>query len=83
MIKKLVYCVDTTDNVKIPVCVFNESNDKEKLADAINKAVKAIIYFEDYEDQEIENIGRGLAYGFSAEYHEYEFGIEDIQDLVT
>lgn len=82
MNKSLVYCVDTTDNVKINICVFNDTEDNEKLAAAINNEVKATICLNDYEDPEnIYEVGRSLAYNGCAKYHEYEFGIEPIKEL--
>ena len=82
MVKNLVYCVDTTDNVKTNICVYNDTDDKEKLAAAINKEVKATIYLDEYEDPEnVYEVGRSLAYNGYAKYHEYEFGIETIKEL--
>jgi hypothetical protein len=83
MDKNLVYCVDTTDNVKVNICVFDNTDDKEALAKAINGEVKATIYVDEYEDPErLYEVGRGLAYNGYAKYHEYEFGIETIAEII-
>ena len=78
---KLVYFVDTNDNHKDEVCVFNPKDypNKEDLATAINKNISEMGFLDEYEDMEgVNEIGRSLAYTNTAKYKEYEFGIEEV-----
>lgn len=81
---KLVYFVDTLDNHKEELCVFhpNEYEDKEKLASAINKQIENIGFLDSYDDAEgVYEVGRSLAYNGYAQYQEYEFGIEEVEQI--
>lgn len=79
---KVVYFVDTSDNHKDELCVFDPEKytDKEKLASAINKQIESAGFLDSYEDPEgAWEIGRSLAYNGYAQYQEYEFGVEDVE----
>lgn len=79
---KVVDFVDTSDNHKDELCVFDPEKytDKEKLASAINKQIESAGFLDSYEDPEgAWEIGRSLAYNGYAQYQEYEFGVEDVE----
>lgn len=83
---KLVYFVDTSDNHKDELCVFNPEDytDREKLASAINDKIRNAVFLDACENPEaIYEIGRCLAYnGFAVSEqfgYSYEFGIEEVE----
>ena len=72
---KLVYFVDTLDNHKDSLCVFNPEDyqDKEVLTNAIYKEIESAGFLDVYDDPEgVYEIGRSLAYNGYAKYQEYE-----------
>ena len=83
--KKICWFVDELDNYKDFICVFDDSDDKEEIADAINKEIVRMGLFsptEEYNDKEgIYEIGRSLAYNGEAQYNEYSFKVENIKEL--
>lgn len=79
---KAVYFVDTLDNHKDVLCVFNPSDytNNEKLANAIHIQIDNAGFLEHYDNPEAMcEIGRSLAYNGYAQYQEYEFGIEEVK----
>lgn len=80
--KKICWFVDDTDEHKDFIGIFEDSQDKEKIADAINKEIENMGFIDSYEDPEgVWEIGRSLAYNNYAEYANYEFAIENIKEL--
>ena len=80
--KKICWFVDDTDGHKDFICVFNDSEDKEKIAEAINKEIESMGFLDSYEDPEgVLEIGRSLAYNNYALYGEYEFTIENVKEF--
>lgn len=81
-IKKICWFVDKLDNYKDFIGIFDDSEDKEKIAEAINKEIESMGFLDSYEDPEgVLEIGRSLAYNNYAEYGDYEFAIENIKEL--
>jgi hypothetical protein len=78
---KVVYFVNTKDNHKDELCVFEEerlSVDRESLADDINNQIKVAGFLEEENPEVLWEIGRSLAYTGYASCQEYEFGIESV-----